>query len=80
MEYKETCEVILANFETAIDIKLPKIIPNIPPISVKITDSIKNCIKISFFFAPIAFLKPISFVLSVTEVNHHIHNPNATYN
>ena len=31
-------------------------------------DSIKKIVKMSLFCAPIAFIKPISFVLSITEV------------
>ena len=38
-----------------------------PPKKVISTDSVKNCKIISLFNAPIAFLIPISLVLSVTE-------------
>ena len=53
-------------------------IPIIPPIIVMSTDSAKNWLTISDFFAPIAFLIQISFVLSVTETSMifmtHIHH------
>ena len=52
-----------------IDINLAKPIPvntpTIPPIKVSTTASVKNWNRMAFFLAPIAFLRPISFVLSV---------------
>lgn len=41
-------------------------IPMIHPMTVRSTDSTRNCSIISRFFAPIAFRIPISFVLSET--------------
>ena len=49
--------------------KYPKNIPITPPKIVKKTASMRNCKRISFLLAPIAFLKPISLVLSVTETS-----------
>ena len=66
---KETCVVTPANCFMPHDAIQPKIIPTIPPIKVSMNDSVKNCIFISFSSAPIAFLKPISLVLSVTVVS-----------
>lgn len=43
-----------------------KSIPSIPPDTVSITDSTRNCSIMSLFLAPIAFLMPISFVRSDT--------------
>ena len=52
------------------DINLAKPIPvntpTIPPIEVSTTASVKNWNRMAFFLAPIAFLRPISYVLSVT--------------
>ena len=47
----------------------PVVVPTRPPIVDKISASNKNCIRISDCFAPIAFLKPISSVLSLTETS-----------
>jgi len=44
-------------------------IPMIPPMTLKVTDSVRNCKRISFLWAPIALRIPISFILSVTETN-----------
>ena len=44
-------------------------IPIAPPIAESIVDSNINWIKMSLFVAPSAFLKPISFVLSVTDTS-----------
>ena len=49
--------------------KILKSIQIIPPITVMSTDSAKNWLTISDFFAQIAFLIQISFVLSVTETS-----------
>ena len=46
-----------------------KTIPINPPVKLNTTLSVKNCVKISLFFAPIAFLRHISLVLSVTETS-----------
>ena len=43
--------------------------PNTPPRRLSTIPSVKNCTIISLFFAPTAFLIPISFVLSVTDTN-----------
>ena len=48
--------------------EIPKIVPPRPPIKPMMPASIKKIIKISEFFAPIAFIIPISLVLSLTEV------------
>ncbi len=40
-----------------------------PPIRQMTDDSNKNCVSIVLRLAPIAFLKPISLVLSLTETN-----------
>ena len=45
---------------------IPVITPAIPPIEVSTTASVRNWNRMAFFLAPIAFLRPISFVLSVT--------------
>ena len=47
----------------------PVVVPTKPPIVDKIKASNKNCIRISDCFAPIAFLSPISSVLSLTETS-----------
>ena len=56
-----------------IDINLAKPIPvntpAIPPIEVSTTASVKNWNRTAFFLAPMAFFRPISFVLSVTVTN-----------
>ncbi len=46
----------------------PTTIPNIPPIRHSMTDSIINCSLMELFFAPRAFLVPISLVLSVIDI------------
>ena len=46
--------------------RIPKAIPIKPPKSVMTTDSAKNWRRISLELAPIAFLMPISLVLSAT--------------
>ncbi|MEI6673268.1 MAG: hypothetical protein WCL02_08400 [bacterium] len=46
-----------------------KIIQIIPHIKLRVTDSVRNCKRISFLCAPIALRIPISFILSVTETN-----------
>lgn len=55
-----------ANFETAKEIRTPRLTPKNPPSTDKADDSIKNCNKTAVFVAPIAFLNPISLVLSLT--------------
>ena len=45
------------------------ITPITPPIIQIVADSSKNWSRIDFFFAPMAFLIPISRVLSVTDTN-----------
>ena len=42
---------------------IPVITPAIPPIEVSTIASVKNWNRMAFFLAPIAFLRPISFVL-----------------
>ena len=58
-----------------IDTPIPKIIPTTPPVTESITASIKNCFKMSFLFAPSAFLSPISLVLSVTDTSMILATP-----
>ncbi|MNY41283.1 hypothetical protein D3C86_1760830 [compost metagenome] len=48
---------------------IPRNIPKAPPIRQIITASIRNCLRITAGFAPIAFLMPISRVLSVTDTS-----------
>jgi hypothetical protein len=48
---------------------VPKIIPSIPPKQLSTDDSTMNWKRISFGRAPIAFRRPISRVLSVTETS-----------
>ena len=60
---------ILNKRETRLPPDMPIIIPTIPPNWLKKIASIKNCVKISFFVAPIALRIPISFILSVTDTN-----------
>lgn len=52
-----------------IEITNANTIPMSPPVKLKITLSVRNWVKISLFFAPMAFLMPISRVLSVTETS-----------
>jgi len=48
---------------------IPRKIPTVPPVNVRIIDSIKNCVVIILFLAPSAFRSPISRVRSVTVTN-----------
>ena len=57
------------------DTNMPRVIPTTPPVTESMTDSIKNCLRMSFLFAPSAFLKPISLVLSVTETSMILATP-----
>jgi len=50
-------------------IPLPNIAPIIPPRSPNSPDSTRNNVNIVLFLAPIAFIIPISLVLSRTDVN-----------
>ena len=52
-----------------IEITNANTIPMSPPVKLKTTLSVRNWVKISLFFAPMAFLMPISRVLSVTETS-----------
>ena len=49
------------------DTLIPKIIPMIPPVKVRIDASARNWVRIEDVLAPRDFLIPISLVLSVTE-------------
>ena len=69
MDVKDITGVIPAKLPIISAPTIPKIIPIIPPIKDKITDSIKNCISIILVVAPTAFLIPISLVLSVTDTS-----------
>jgi len=55
------------NFPMKLDPIIPNINPNIPPINPIIPEFNKYIISISLFFAPIAFIVPISFVLSILK-------------
>ncbi len=54
---------------SAFPIPNPKAIPSKPPVKVKSTASIINCVNTAVVVAPTAFLKPISRVRSVTETS-----------
>ena len=56
-------------FPTTFDSPIPVITPIIPPILVSTEASVRNCPRIVFLRAPIAFFNPISLVRSVTETN-----------
>ena len=56
-------------FPTILDRIIPVMTPITPPRDVNTAASVKNCAAIRFLFAPIAFLSPISFVLSVTDTS-----------
>ena len=47
----------------------PMIIPAIPPVTLKITDSARNCSRTCVLRAPIAIRRPISLVRSVTDTS-----------
>ena len=49
--------------------KAPIMIPMIPPMELVTSASMTNCNMITLFFAPRAFLIPISLVLSVTDTS-----------
>ena len=53
-------------YSTAKLIPMPRIIPAIPPRTVMLADSIRNCRRILLGLAPSAFLIPISCLRSVT--------------
>ena len=59
---------------------IPTNTPPIPPTKPSIPDLNKNIIKISLFLAPIAFIIPISFVFSSTDVNIVLETPIAPTN
>ena len=44
-------------------------IPSMPPMIESVTASTRNCVRMSFVFAPIACRSPISRVRSVTETS-----------
>ena len=56
-------------FPTTFDSPIPVITPIIPPILVSTEASVRNCPRIVFLRAPIAFFRPISLVRYVTETN-----------
>lgn len=68
IENKEILVEMPPKFEIPTEITQPKK-SRIPPKKVKRMASAKIWAKISLLFVPIAFLNPISLVLSVTEVN-----------
>ena len=47
----------------------PLTTPMMPPRLVSTADSVRNCSKIRFFLAPMAFFRPISLVRSVTDTS-----------
>jgi len=60
---------VTATYSTILPIPKPVRIPKIPPTSPRIPASTMNIVSMSEFFAPIAFITPISRVLSITDVN-----------
>ena len=48
---------------------MPLMTPIMPPRLVSTADSVRNCSRIRRFFAPMAFLRPISLVRSVTDTS-----------
>ena len=64
-----TVAAIGENLETIMVPITANPIPSNPPNEVKVIDSIRNCNSIFPLVAPIAFLSPISLVLSVTETS-----------
>ena len=62
-------ELKLPNVFNSQDIRYANPTPNTPPDKLSIMLSVKNCIRISLFFAPMDFLIPISLVRSVTDTN-----------
>ena len=48
---------------------IPKIIPTIPPMSVRNAASARNCVMIAPVLAPIDFRIPIALVLSATDTS-----------
>ncbi len=51
--------------------------PITPPVKVSITDSTRNCVVISFFFAPIALRKPDLARALGDGRKHHVHDADA---
>ena len=60
---------VLLNIDINLARPIPVNTPTIPPMEVSTTASVKNWNRMAFFLAPMAFLRPISFVLSVTVTN-----------
>ena len=56
-------------FPTTFDKPIPVTTPIIPPMLVSTEASVRNCQRIVFLRAPIAFFRPISLVRSVTETS-----------
>ena len=54
---------------TTFDRMIPSTTPMIPPILVSTEASVRNCPRIIFFLAPMAFFRPISLVRSVTDTS-----------
>ena len=48
---------------------MPLMTPMMPPRLVSTADSVRNCSRIRFFLAPMAFFRPISLVRSVTDTS-----------
>ena len=76
-EAKAACQKAIDLMDTGIcmifEITWAKITPLITPITpprlVSTADSVKNCSRIRFFLAPMAFFRPISLVRSVTDTS-----------
>ena len=60
---------ISAIFDITSAMTIPAATPTIPPMLVNTAASVRNCPKILYFFAPIAFFNPISLVRSVTDTS-----------
>ena len=54
-----------ATLDTTFESPIPRTTPIIPPTLVSTAASVRNCPRITFFLAPIAFFRPISLVRSV---------------
>ena len=59
----------VATLDTTFESPIPRTTPIIPPTLVSTAASVRNCPRITFFLAPIAFFRPISLVRSVTDTS-----------
>ncbi len=69
MDSGETIVFQPAEADRTRDPTIPNAIPITPPTELRVTDSIRNCRRISRRLAPNALRKPISLVRSVTDTN-----------